>query len=207
MPPSRRLAVLGDHLVPQDAAGVVSWLRGLFGGDSEPEPPEPEPPAADPAPAAETVEPSRIGQSLGSTTGDNEIQLDSTVTLRDGIEMCSARRPRTPPHPAHPTPLTRCTAAVRPLFGLGTWRAEKGGECREACDAAMSMDYLLIDTASGYDNEEDVGAAIRESGRARENIFVVTKNSGGHSREETIQALDDSLERLGLDFVDLYLVQ
>ena len=61
--------------------------------------------------------------------------------------------------------------------------------------------------ASGYDNEEDVGAAIRESGRARENIFVVTKNSGGHSREETIQALDDSLERLGLDFVDLYLVQ
>ena len=132
MPPSRRLAVLGDHLVPQDAAGVVSWLRSLFGGgDSEPEPPEPEPPAADPAPAAETVvEPSRIGQSLGSTTGDNEIQLDSTVTLRDGIEMCSARRPRTPPHPAHPTPLTRCTLPSGRSSGSGP------GAPRRAASAA-----------------------------------------------------------------------
>ena len=102
--------------------------------------------------------------TAANTLSRGKLDLNTTVELRDGGKI--------------------------PIFGLGTWRAESGGECREACDAALATGYQLLDTASGYDNEEDVGAAIAESGRSREEIYVVTKHSSAHGYAETLAACE-----------------
>jgi diketogulonate reductase-like aldo/keto reductase len=65
----------------------------------------------------------------------------------------------------------------------------------------------MIDTAAAYNNESGVGAAIRASGIPRDELFVTTKlRNGDQGRQEALRAYDDSLERLGLDFADLYLI-
>ena len=91
-----------------------------------------------------------------------------------------------------------------PQIGFGVWKAGEG-ECYSAVRAALEIGYRHIDTARIYGNEEDVGRAIKDSGIAREQIFVTTKlwNS---DQPKAQTAFDDSLARLGLDYVDLYLI-
>jgi diketogulonate reductase-like aldo/keto reductase len=85
------------------------------------------------------------------------------------------------------------------------WQVRAGATCEAAVLAALEAGYRLIDTAAMYGNEESVGAAIRKSGIPRENIFVTTKLwNSDHGNPE--RALDTSLRKLKLDYVDLYLI-
>lgn len=94
-----------------------------------------------------------------------------------------------------------------PVFGLGVYRAEAGGEAKRAAKWALELGYRHVDTARVYRNEEDVGEAIRESGVPREEIFVTTKLwNDDHGYDQAIRACEESLQRLGLDYVDLYLI-
>jgi 2,5-diketo-D-gluconate reductase A len=104
-----------------------------------------------------------------------------------------------------------------PAVGFGTYLISQE-DAREAVRVAILNGYRHIDTAEVYDNEEAVGAGIRagiaEAGLTREDIFVTTKLWQGHAawgqklkdEEETVAAINGSLERLGLDYVDLYLI-
>lgn len=93
-----------------------------------------------------------------------------------------------------------------PWFGLGVFRIRDLDECRNAVAAALDYGYRSIDTALGYRNEEAVGEAIRNSGIPREEIFVTTKLSGDNSYENAYTECENSLRRLGLDYLDLYLI-
>lgn len=98
------------------------------------------------------------------------------------------------------------TGAKIPLIGFGTWQM-RGGQARRAVEAALQTGYRLIDTARIYMNERNVGAAIRASGIRRDDIFVTTKLwNSSHGRRRARAAFHKSLRRLGLDYVDLYLV-
>jgi 2,5-diketo-D-gluconate reductase A len=93
-----------------------------------------------------------------------------------------------------------------PQLGLGTWPLDDAGVYATASDA-LRAGYRLIDTATNYGNERGVGRAVRESAVPREEIFVTTKLPGAqHGRREALAGLDESLARLGLDHVDLYLI-
>lgn len=93
-----------------------------------------------------------------------------------------------------------------PLLGLGTFRAE-GKETAMAVREALAVGYRHIDTAMMYRNEKEVGRAIRESGIDRSELFVTTKLArDDQGYRETWQAVEASLENLGLDYVDLYLI-
>ncbi|TFY81114.1 hypothetical protein EWM64_g2898 [Hericium alpestre] len=93
-----------------------------------------------------------------------------------------------------------------PSVGMGCWMGEPGGgeAVRDMCVKALAAGYRHFDTAAGYSNEEQVGAALRESGIPREELFVTTKLGPDH--EHVRERLDESLEKLGLDYVDLYLI-
>ncbi len=94
-----------------------------------------------------------------------------------------------------------------PAVGLGTYRAGPGREARQAVLWALQTGYRLIDTSLAYWNEPDVGAAVRESGVPREQIFVTTKlENDDHGYGETLRACERSLENLGTRFLDLYLI-
>ncbi|MBN1373462.1 MAG: aldo/keto reductase [Anaerolineaceae bacterium] len=94
-----------------------------------------------------------------------------------------------------------------PRLGLGTWQAQADGTARQAVEWALEAGYRHIDTASAYGNEENVGAAIASSNLPREDIFVVTKVfNDDQGYDSTLKACEDSLKRLQLDYVDLYLV-
>ncbi|XP_064643539.1 glyoxal reductase-like isoform X2 [Lineus longissimus] len=106
-----------------------------------------------------------------------------TTTLRDGVEM--------------------------PLFGLGTYWTEKGDDSaveRTVTDA-IKLGYRLIDTAQFYENEEDVGRGVRKSGLPRDKIFVVSKLSWlCHGVENTKKAIEESLQKLDIEYIDLFLI-
>jgi diketogulonate reductase-like aldo/keto reductase len=107
--------------------------------------------------------------------------IDSTAKLAGGVEM--------------------------PVLGLGVWQTQAGAETRTAVRTALEAGIRLVDTARIYHNEADVGAAVRESGIPRERVFVTTKlwnSDQGYDR--TLRACDQSLARLGLEQLDLYLV-
>ncbi len=109
------------------------------------------------------------------------LTIESTVALRGGVRM--------------------------PLLGLGVWQTPPGEETRRAVLAALRAGYRLVDTARAYRNEEDVGAAVRESGLPRDEIFVTTKLwNSDHGFDRALRAFDDSLGRLGLERLDLYLI-
>jgi 2,5-diketo-D-gluconate reductase A len=100
--------------------------------------------------------------------------------------------------------VTIADGVAMPLLGLGTWQASD----REAYDAvrtALDLGYRLIDTATMYRNEVAVGRAVRDSGLAREEVFVTTKLRAGDAgrEQETIRA---SLDAMGLDYLDLWLI-
>lgn len=109
------------------------------------------------------------------------MNLQSTTKLANGVEM--------------------------PWFGLGVFKVQEGQEVVDSVKAAIKAGYRNIDTATVYGNEEGVGQAIRESGVAREELFITTKvwnNDQGY--DSTLAAFDLSLSKLGLEYVDLYLV-
>lgn len=94
-----------------------------------------------------------------------------------------------------------------PMLGLGVYKVEDGSVTFDTVKAALDAGYRLIDTAAIYQNEESVGRAIRESNVPREEIFVTTKLwNEFHGFDEALQAFKDSLDRLGLDYVDLFLI-
>jgi len=95
-----------------------------------------------------------------------------------------------------------------PQFGLGVFLAPADGTCKNACLWAIKAGYRHIDTAAVYQNEEEVGQAIRESNLERNEIFITTKlrRSDAVGYQETLDRCNESLKRLGLDYVDLYLV-
>ena len=91
-----------------------------------------------------------------------------------------------------------------PMLGLGVWQMANGSECVDAVRWALELGYRHIDTAQDYGNEESVGKALRESGAARDDLFVTTKFFPGH--KDPLAEIERSLRRLRLDYVDLYLV-
>ncbi|MCK0192614.1 aldo/keto reductase [Arenibacter sp. F20364] len=94
-----------------------------------------------------------------------------------------------------------------PYFGLGVYLSEDGKEVTNAVKWALEEGYRHIDTASIYGNEEGVGIGIKESGVDRKDIFVVSKVwNSDQGYDSTIKAYEASLERLDLDYLDLYLV-
>lgn len=104
-----------------------------------------------------------------------------TVTLNNGVEM--------------------------PLLGFGVFQMHDAEECERSVSEAIHTGYRLIDTAAAYGNEEAVGRAIKSSGVAREELFITTKlwvSDTGYER--TKQAFERSLQRLQLEYLDLYLI-
>lgn len=111
--------------------------------------------------------------------------LQDTVKLNNGVEM--------------------------PWFGLGVWQVKDGDEVLSSVKTAVRHGYRSIDTAAAYKNEEGVGQAIREAleenGLKREELFITTKVwNADQGYESTLSAIDASLSKLGLDYVDLYLI-
>jgi diketogulonate reductase-like aldo/keto reductase len=93
---------------------------------------------------------------------------------------------------------------VMPLLGLGVWQVPDGPECVQAVRAALELGYRHIDTAQAYGNEASVGRALRESGIARAEVFITTKFYP--ARRDPLREAAYSIERLGVDYVDLYIV-
>ena len=94
-----------------------------------------------------------------------------------------------------------------PLLGFGVYKVEPGIETQDAVTTALEAGYRHIDTAALYRNERDVGASIAASGIDRSKLFVTTKLWNSHQGyESTLAALDRSLAKLGLNYVDLYLI-
>jgi diketogulonate reductase-like aldo/keto reductase len=109
------------------------------------------------------------------------VTLKSTVQLNNGVSM--------------------------PRLGLGVYLMRPGKVTYQAVKAALETGYCLVDTASMYRNEEDVGRAVRDSGVPREEVFITTKLwNGDHGYDSALRAFDASLERLGLGYIDLYLI-
>lgn len=107
--------------------------------------------------------------------------MKNTVTLNNGVEM--------------------------PKIGFGVFRINDPDECEKVVLQAVQSGYRLIDTASAYENEEAVGRALRRSGVPREELFVTTKLwITDTSYEGAKRGFQRSLDRLGLDYVDLYLI-
>lgn len=108
-------------------------------------------------------------------------QLQGKVKLNNGVEM--------------------------PQIGFGVFRIADSEQCEETVVQAIQAGYRLIDTASAYENEEAVGRAIRRCGIPREELFVTTKLwVPDTSYEGAARGLEKSLSRLGLDYIDLYLI-
>lgn len=94
-----------------------------------------------------------------------------------------------------------------PNFGLGVYKSGPGKETINAVLDAFEFGYRLIDTASIYGNEKEVGHAMKRSGLERNEIFVTTKLwNDDHGYENTIKAFNQSLKKLELDYIDLYLI-
>jgi diketogulonate reductase-like aldo/keto reductase len=109
------------------------------------------------------------------------MNLQSTVTLNNGVAM--------------------------PIFGLGVFRASEGEEVENAILKAIEVGYIHIDTAAVYGNEKGVGKAVKMSGLARKDMFVTTKVwNSDQGYTTTLKAFDQSIDRLGMDYVDLYLI-
>ncbi|MCZ0702476.1 diketogulonate reductase-like aldo/keto reductase [Natronobacillus azotifigens] len=107
--------------------------------------------------------------------------FQSTTTLHNGVKM--------------------------PWLGLGVFKMEDGSEVTESVVAAIKHGYRSIDTAAVYKNEAGVGQAIKQAGIPREDLFITSKVwNGSQGYETTLQAFEESLERLGLDYLDLYLI-
>jgi diketogulonate reductase-like aldo/keto reductase len=99
---------------------------------------------------------------------------------------------------------TLADGAQLPLLGLGVWQVPNGRECVDTVRWALELGYRHIDTAQAYGNEESVGQGLRESGVPRDQVFITTKFHP--ARRDPVAELERSLERLGIERVDLYIV-
>ena len=94
-----------------------------------------------------------------------------------------------------------------PWFGLGVYKTQEGEEVIQSVRTALEYGYRSVDTAKLYENEEGVGQAVRESGIPRDEIFVTTKLwNTDQGYESALKAFEASRRRLGLEYVDLYLI-
>ena len=93
---------------------------------------------------------------------------------------------------------------LMPMLGLGVWQIRQGRDAEQAVEWALEAGYRHIDTATAYRNERSVGVALRHSGLARDEMFITTKWMP--LQPNPARELARSLERLGLDYVDLYLI-
>ncbi len=105
----------------------------------------------------------------------------------------------------------KCTTTLSngvkmPWLGLGVFQIRDLDECRAAVTAALDCGYRAIDTAAGYRNEEAVGEAVRSYGIPREEIFVTSTLSGENGYDRAYTELDNTLGKLGFDYLDLYLI-
>jgi diketogulonate reductase-like aldo/keto reductase len=91
-----------------------------------------------------------------------------------------------------------------PVLGLGVWQIPDGPTCVNAVLWALELGYRHIDTAQAYGNEESVGRALRQSGVPRDEVFITTKFYPGS--EDPVAEAEGSLRRLGVDYVDLYII-
>ncbi len=105
------------------------------------------------------------------------------------------------------TSVTLSNGVTMPQIGLGVWRMHEGEEVKDAVKWALEAGYRSIDTAKVYANERGVGESIAQSNVRREDLFVTTKVwNSDQGYDSTLRAYDKSLEELGLEYVDLYLV-
>jgi len=105
------------------------------------------------------------------------------------------------------TTITLNNGVAIPVLGLGVFQTGQGSETQNAVTWALEAGYRHIDTAAIYHNEEDVGIAIAKSGIPRREIFVTTKLwNDDHGYDKALKACDTSLKRLGMNYVDLYLI-
>lgn len=94
-----------------------------------------------------------------------------------------------------------------PCLGFGTWQTPDGETAVQAVRCALDAGYTHIDTAQAYGNEASVGKAIRLSGVPREELFITTKLwNSNHSYELTMRSFEESMDKLGLDYLDLFLI-
>lgn len=94
-----------------------------------------------------------------------------------------------------------------PQFGLGVWQTENGEQVINAVKAAVAAGYRAIDTAAAYENEAGVGQGIKECGIAREELFITSKLwNKDQGYDNTLRAFDKTMDLLGLDVLDLYLI-
>ena len=107
-----------------------------------------------------------------------------------------------------PAPTIRLNNGVEiPRLGLGVYQTHRGEETQRAVREALRIGYRHIDTARIYGNEQDVGAAVRASGLARDELFITTKLwNDDQGFDMALRAFEASLARLGLDHIDLYLL-
>ncbi len=109
------------------------------------------------------------------------MKIDSTIRMNNGIEI--------------------------PRLGLGMYRSPKGQKSFSTVLSALQFGYRHADTATLYNNEREVGEAVRESGIPREQIFVTTKLwNDDHGYDRALRAFDKSMKELNLDYIDLYLI-
>lgn len=94
-----------------------------------------------------------------------------------------------------------------PIVGFGTWQTPDGDVAEKSVEEAIAAGYRHIDTAFAYGNEKSVGKGIKDSGVARDQLWVTSKLTGNdHGYENTKKAIDKSLSNLGLDYLDLFLI-
>jgi diketogulonate reductase-like aldo/keto reductase len=91
-----------------------------------------------------------------------------------------------------------------PMLGLGVWQVPNGPECVDVVRTALELGYRHIDTAQAYGNEESVGQALRDAAIEREEVFLTTKFYPTH--KDPAAEAENSLGRLGVDYVDLYII-
>ena len=107
--------------------------------------------------------------------------------------------------PSHPSVALNDGNSI-PTVGLGVWQTPPA-DTERAVGAALAAGYRHIDTAAAYGNEAEVGRAIAASGIAREDVFLVTKLwNADHGYDKTLKAFDASVAKLGVDYLDLYLI-
>ncbi len=107
-----------------------------------------------------------------------------------------------------PTSVARLANGVSmPMIGYGTYKILPGEQTRRCVASALKVGYRHIDTATYYHNEADIGVAVRESGVSRDEVFITTKCwNSDQGYEEALKAFDRSINALGMDHVDLYLI-
>ncbi|MGD8190427.1 aldo/keto reductase [Brevibacillus ginsengisoli] len=94
-----------------------------------------------------------------------------------------------------------------PWLGLGVWRVNEGNEVEKSVKAALQAGYRSVDTAAIYKNEEGVGKALKEASVPREELFITTKVwNSDQGYESTLAAFEESRSKLGLEYIDLYLI-